>query len=327
VADPDLKEFFYVDVDRTRSLLAQLQGGIVDAITSEAANTVEANATASFFGIGGQGGYARETRSHESRSFQEMVFVAFEALADKRELISDLDEGFTHSDKWSDGTVHSALSEGQLIRLQCDVQTLDGGLFGERIARFEKMARAILGISGQRTAKHSTPAQRAQLSNAALAAVMGGMTPDQLEAMTGFVDAFVGEGIAFRALPCGKDDATSGFAGALLGRREYIQEERESLFSRYGVTASSWTCVMQIAAIPAMPQAASAVDGSEIEETETETGLDAPDDDSGIDRAAMERLAVELLDMMEKIGIVEGPRWPTISVTPLAVYRTVPQPG
>jgi hypothetical protein len=320
-----LKEFFYVDVDRTRSLLAQLQGGIVDAITSEAANTVEASATASLFGIGGGGGYARETRSHESRSFQEMVFVAFEAMADDRGLITDLDDRFTRSESWSDGTVHSALLEGQLIRVQCDVQTLDGGLFGERIARFEKMARGVLGLSGHETPKHSTPAQRAQFSNTTLAALMGGMSPVQLTAMTEFVDAFVGQGIAFRALACGKDDPPAGFAGALLGRREYIQEERESLFSRYGVTASSWTCVMQVAAIPAPP--AEIADDSPEESDETESdSIDSTEDESTIDRAAMESLAVDLLDMMEKIGIVEGPRWPTISVTPLAVYRTVPQP-
>jgi hypothetical protein len=30
----------------------------------------------------------------------------------------------------------------------------------------------------------------------------------------------------------------------------------------------------------------------------------------------MENLALGLLTMMEETGIVEGPRWPTVSVTP-----------
>ena len=38
----------------------------------------------------------------------------------------------------------------------------------------------------------------------------------------------------------------------------------------------------------------------------------------------MEKMAGGFLGYMEQLGIVEGPRWPSISVTPLGLYRTVP---
>lgn len=319
MAEAALKEFFYVDVDRTRSLLAQLQGGVVESLTSETTNTLEGSASASFFGFGGSGGYAREARHQESRSFQEMIFVAFEALADKEPLITNLGNEFRDIDRWKSGAVHEQLNEGEIIRLTCDVQILDGKLFGERIARFDKMVDGVLALGDGVTPKNSTPKQRAQLAAAAKTAMMGGTSSEQLAAMSEFVDAFVGEGISMRALACGQEHLEYGFGGALLGRREYIQEERELLFSRYGTVASSWTCVLQVAAIPtrevADPDASAA-------------GADRDDDATAseiINRAQLEGMAVDLLGMMEEIGVVEGPRWPTVSVTPLAVYRNIPK--
>lgn len=344
MTDRALKEFFYVDVDRSRSLLAQMQGGLIDSLTSETSSSLEGSAGASLFGIGGSGGYSKASTHQESRSFQEMVFVAFEALADERGLVTNLGDDYKNPASWETGDVHSRLLEGQLVRMTCDVQILDAKLFVERLGRFDRMAEGILGVGPQVSPKNSTPAQRRQLATAMKSAMMGGLEPEQLQAMGGFVDAFVGDDIAFRALACGRDHLELGFGGALLGRREYIQEERDSLFSRYGTFASSWTCLMQIAAIPQSKvdtnadsiahDAADAADAAEaavqaVEAVEAVEGADIDEDaeDSdgdGISRATMENLALELLQMMEKVGLTAGPRWPTVSVTPLAVYREVP---
>lgn len=316
-----LKEFFYVDVDRTRSLLAQLQGGVIESLTSETANVLEGSAGASFFGIGGNAGYSRGSTHQESRSFQEMIFVAFETLADADDWITDLNGDMVEVSKWESGEIHADLHEGQLIRLTCDVQVLDGALFRGRLDRLDQMLDGFLNFSGGTTPKNSNPASRNRASAAAKAALLGGITPDQLQAISGFVDAFVGDDIAFRALACGSEHLAFGFGGTLLGRREYIQEERESLFGRYGTVASSWTCVMQVAAIP------EAKDPTHTDEADTEDDTDEPDtgDDTAFDRAKFEGIAINLLSMMEQLGIVDGPRWPTISVTPLAVYRSVPK--
>lgn len=307
-----MKEFLYVDVDRTRSLLAQLQGGLVEELTSETASTKEAAASASVFGIGGSGGYSREARHQESRSFQEMVFVAFESLADEGRLITDLGAEFEDLAQWETGAVHSSLTEGQLVRMTCNVQLLDGSIFRQRLERFDKLVDGFLALAPQVTPKNTTPKQRAQVGSAAKAALLGGITSDQMNAISDFVDAFVGENISFRALACGTDHLAHGFGGTLLGRREYIQEERESLLSRYGIVASNWTCVMQVAAIP---------DDAEDADDKIETPANG-----GFDRAILERMVLDLLGQMERMGVVEGPRWPTISVTPLAIYRTIPGP-
>lgn len=42
-----------------------------------------------------------------------------------------------------------------------------------------------------------------------------------------------------------------------------------------------------------------------------------------INRAAAEKLCLDLLEFVDHTGLTEGPRWPSIAVTPLALYRTV----
>lgn len=336
-----LKEFFYVDVDRTRSLLAQLQGGLIESLISEKGKTVEGGASASLFGIGGSGGYSQASSVQESRSFQDMIFVAFERLADEEGLITELDDRVRSPEAWRSGELHASLREGAIVRINCDVQILDGALFGERMARFDKMADGIVSVTmDELTPRNSNPQQRqrqiAKAKEMAKATVMGGMSTDQLAAISAFVEAFVGEGISLRALPCGMEQMELGFQGALLGRREYIQDERETLFSRYGTVASNWTCVLQIAAVPeprgdgeqdAVATAAEVVDAAELLDTTTAVGgADAAlGPDGSFSRAQMESIAASLLGTMEELGLVEGPRWPTISVTPLAVYRNVPE--
>lgn len=312
--DRPVNEFFYVDVDRVRSLLAQMQGGVAEAVSQETTSTFDGGAQASLFGIGAHGGYAREARTSESRSLQDLTFVAFENHADEVGLIRQLDSKFFDPQEWISGAVHSSLTAGEIVRVECDVQVLDGSLFRERLLRFDRMAEALAVLTKPPSAQLNLK-QRAQAVAAAKAETMRGVTPDALAAVAGFVGEFVGDSISMRLLPCGLEHLEAGFSGALLGRREYIQEERENLFSRYGSVASRWTSVVQIAAIPEDP--------AEGDSHVPSAGSLRPE--GGISRAGMEQVAGNLLALMESIGLVEGPRWPSISVTPLGVYRPVPR--
>jgi hypothetical protein len=144
----------------------------------------------------------------------------------------------------------------------------------------------------------------------------GGLRRGELEGITNAVRAVLGDSIALRLLPCGTAHLELGFIGTLLGRREYIQEERESLFSRYGQAAAVWTTVFQVAAVPEEPDGPPHFDPS---------NFPLLDDDGQISRGRFEALITGMLGYLEALGLVEGPRWPSVSVTPLGVYRTVPK--
>jgi hypothetical protein len=96
----------------------------------------------------------------------------------------------------------------------------------------------------------------------------------------------------------------------LLGRAGYLQEEREALFAKYGASVTEWTVVSQIAAVPDDSQRR-----SDLELGELVSGSDE------IDRSTVEDAATQLMEVLETLGVAEGPAYPAVAVTPLAVYR------
>jgi hypothetical protein len=48
---------------------------------------------------------------------------------------------------------------------------------------------------------------------------------------------------------------------------------------------------------------------------------DLVDQNDRIDRAQFEDMAVQLMQLFETMGIAEGPAYPAIAVTPIAVFR------
>lgn len=314
------REFLYVDTQRVKSFLAHMEGGLVEQTKAGHTDNVKADAQAKLLGFGGGGGYSHDWKREEQKSLQDVVFSLFEDTADESGYITDATEQYYDPSKWADGSVQNALQAAQLIRVTCEVQMLDGGLFESRLDRFLSMADHLsrLGVKTDdlKPIKGKTvEKQKEELLKKARAEILGTVSEDYIKAMSGFIQSFLGDDIAMRALPCGEKYLEFGFSGALLNRADYIQDEREHLFSRYGTYMSNWTCVLQVATVPVQEDHKTTIEG--------DVNFMLP---SGtISRAATERGASDLLGVMEGIGLLDGPRWPTVSVTPLGIYRDVPK--
>jgi hypothetical protein len=310
------REFLYVDLQRVRSLLSQLGGGLVEQVKAFKGDTLQGEAQARILGIGGKGGYSHDWRSEESRSLQDMTFSVFEDAAEEMGMIRDLEESFFRPDSWDSGLVHESIRPSEIIRLTCDLQILDGELFRARLERFLKMIDSLIRINPPEIKQGASQKQKDSVLQAAKKEIMGGLDERQIEAIWEFIESFLGDTIAMRALPCGTEHLEYAFNGALLGRNEYIQEEREHLFSRYGTDLRDWVCVLHVATIPHQGDQASDF-----------SNLNFMLSSGEISRAKTERGAAELLAILEGVGILDGPRWPTISVTPLGIYRDVHIPA
>jgi hypothetical protein len=106
-------------------------------------------------------------------------------------------------------------------------------------------------------------------------------------------------------------------SGTLLGRPGYLQEEREALFAKYGSLTTEWTVVSQVATVP--------TEGGG--RTEVEVGELVSGDGDEIDRASMEDATAQLMQVMESLGVAEGPAFPSVTTTPLAVFRELSAPA
>jgi hypothetical protein len=312
VSKTQLREFLYVDVERTRSLLAQLDRGIVDSVVQRVTSTPEADASARIMGFGGGGSYSREHAREESKSLQDLTYSVFEESAEEAGFITDLPEDASSVQAWTHGDVHGQLSEGQILRIKADIQVVDSEFFDARLRRVQDFVAALVSLTAPEVGKAGNRQQREKAISDATKRVFGGTDPAILSSIAGVVTSLLAGAIAIRVLPCGRDHEEMSFGGVLLSRREYIQEEREALFSRYGSLLRNWTVVMQVATIPEQPTSAASPDFGSVD-------LLTPNNE--VRRATLEKMVVDIITWLETIGLSEGPRWPAITVTPLAIYR------
>lgn len=324
-----MREFFYVDLQRVRSYYSQINRGIIDSIITKDAQTISGEIKATLFGLGGAGSLNQNQSRDESRSLQELTYVLFEELLEERHLITDLGPLATDPAAWHDGRIHNDLKEGQIVRFTGDITVLDPHFFSGRISQIIELASAVVGLDlgdvpgtsvvppvrkgGSTTAgqKAKSPeVRREEVKRELVTKMMDGLSSSQLEEFGNFFSAFSHNTISIRAFPCGDIHSELHFSGALLSRSEYMQAEREELYSRYGNRLFNWTIVMQVARIPRV-------------------NLETPNFDfdfelmkgSRINRVATESMINGFIEYFEYIGMAEGATFPAISVTPLALYR------
>lgn len=140
-----IREFLYVDVQRTRSLLAQLDEGVVEQYVKRTALDDAGEIGASIFGLGGKGTWSSHESSEESRSLKDLTFVVFEDAATAQGLVVDLDLSNNPSD-WRSSAVHRSLREGAIIRVAGDVLITDPSYIGARFRALDDFLSALLDM-------------------------------------------------------------------------------------------------------------------------------------------------------------------------------------
>jgi hypothetical protein len=324
-----LKEFLYVDIQRVRSYYGQMNRGIIDSVKSTSSVNGKGQLEAKMFGLGGRGeasgGYAKES----SRSLQEILYVLFEENFESEGRIIDNPRLFEDVDAWRSGRLHESIREGQIIRYTGNIQIMDPSFASGRIDQILNLVTALAGfqIPGNPAGSPATPPVRkgggAAKGKAAktpeemrdvlkkqLASQMLGGQQLTMSNIGEFIRAFTNGSTSVSIHPCGFDQPGVYFSGSLLGRSDYIQEEREELFARYGTQLEGWTTVMQVARMPKGQRPQS----FESEDLLTEEGV--------IDRAKTIRFTGDFMRFIEGMGAVEGVVFPSVSVTPLAIYRS-----
>jgi hypothetical protein len=69
-----VRQFLYIDVDRVRSYLAQLDEGVLESVVDRAGSDKGAKISAQLFGVGPEGSISGTSGREESRSMQDLTF-------------------------------------------------------------------------------------------------------------------------------------------------------------------------------------------------------------------------------------------------------------
>lgn len=318
----ELRDILYTDVERVRGLLAQLERGVVDAVV-ETYRSEGPESSPSFVSAFDLGESLVQSRAEQTKSLQDALFLLFEEAATNAGVLSDV-PGLHDADAWRDGSLHRDLLPGQLLRCTATTRMIDPVLARERVMRFIELGRVAVqfadGVDVLPAGRSKGQERQQQKAiDAAFAGLMGGMSPQTVERLGVFIEAYFGKQLSVRQFPCGLEAREFSLVGPLLTRPSYLQEEREALFSKYGSAPSEWTMVAQVATVPTAPSSGdNASEGSELGSSEAASGDEMPN------RLEFEGIASNMMEMMEHLGVAGGPTYPSVAVTPLAIYRAVP---
>lgn len=314
-----LRDFLYVDLGRTRSLLAQLYEGIPEKreVVEEKQRRWQAGVK-NILGFGFDGGRQITNREQEQRALGDLHFAMLEDFAEAAGFLIDLSAEASHRKSWLDGSLHSLISDGQIIRISGPTQIINPTQFA---AMFDKMD-SIFGMSNAQPSAASEEEAAAQ----ALMSILGGSGAEKKSDTADFTsairDLMYGPGIFVRTLPFGVEEPKLAVTGVLATPSEYLSEaESSAILSRFGSQARNWTLVGQVSQVPVRGEKPTI---AAIEEAMKSVGERLFDEETQqLDRAAIEEIMNQFWRFMESMGLSESPAWPAITVIPLAVYRTV----
>jgi hypothetical protein len=130
--------------------------------------------------------------------------------------------------------------------------------------------------------------------------------------MGSFVSDFFGQQVILRQFPCGTEYPTHNLVGILSQAPGLLQDDPDTLYAKYGYGASEWTVVSQVASV--------ASDDSTVERVSDDSILVQG---SEVQRQNFETVIDRFMLTVQRLGFSPAPRFPEISVTPLAVYHSV----
>ncbi|MEU8742719.1 hypothetical protein AB0C39_03620 [Streptomyces parvulus] len=317
-----LREFLYVDTDKVRALLAQLDGGIAEESREterkEKRTTIGPRSAAQH--LQGTG-----SESYTNKSLGDALFPTLEESLESELLLHDISEEASDVDAWGSGSLKAKYPPGSLVRI-----TAPGSLFDTRYAAaaFAAFGHVNVGLKGigaspssepQRTGK-GKPGQQHLRS-----AKKGEGGPDQLEdaipdfpavggtdgnTLRSFVQ--ISKGVFTPGLHINMTPAKGSLISARLQEgRQYLDTEAEILFARYGTERHDWTLVGSIGSYGT-------------EETEL-PDMNFYNAGGNINRGLFAEAMNAQMRNLGRIGFIDLPQHPGFSLIPFAVYRGIPR--
>jgi hypothetical protein len=265
----------------------------------------------------GEGAAGSVSRWEETRTLGDLIVPHFEEVAESQGFLRDVTDLVSNPDAWITGQIMEEFTEGELLRFTAPTWLIDPEHIGETMERFLDTGSAVYGLaggSGGQGQPRPPHGRSGRVTPRAGQENQGDIKSlkKPMEGLRKVAEGLLAGGITVRSFPCGMDYPNYGFSGMLLGRSDCIDPERVALFSRFGMSASEWTVVASIARFPRKPSG----EPPSLNVGELSTG-------PVINRNEVERAYIEMLALFEASGFSAGPVWPSIGITPLAVYRTV----
>ncbi|MFE5029229.1 hypothetical protein ACFRAO_39550 [Streptomyces sp. NPDC056656] len=320
-----LREFPYVDTDKVRAMLAQLDGGIAEESReterTESRTTVGPRAAAQHFRGAG-------SESYTQKSLGDALFPMLEDALESEGLIRDISEEVADAEQWNSGELKKSAPPGSLVRISAPGSLFDARYMASAFSAFGAVNVGLQGI-GASPAPASPPHTKGKQGQGQRRSTPKATTPalPQLEdSIPGFPDIGGTSGSLLRSFvqisrgifAPGLHINLTPAAGVLIGARlqegrQYLDSEADILFARYGTEKQEWTLMGSVGSYGT-------------EETELPE-IDFCNSDGSVNRGDFAESMNAQMRNLGRIGFIDLPQYPGFSVVPFAVYRSIPRAG
>lgn len=239
-------------------------------------------------GLKGLGFAGESTNSDTERLATADLHVSmFEEDATALGMLSDVSDQVTKPKNWKQGKLRKSLEPGMLLRLTAPTQLFDP----------ESIVDVLRGLD-----------------------VFQDEDDDEFTRTLAMADSLYGKSLALSIRPTDPPDPGCAFLGLISHAQAFLGLQRDLLFSRLGPEAPLLTSIVQIARVPTErdtePPAMQRLE--ELGRQISNTGVD------NIDRKLLDDMMVQMMRIVEDTGLRSAPKWPSIAVVPLAIYRNIP---
>lgn len=318
-----LREFLYVDTDKVRAMLAQLDGGVAEeereTKSQEKRNTVGPRSLAQHLQVTGSEKYTQ-------KSLGGAIFPTLEEALETEGLLRDISAEAADPSQWASGGLKQIAPPGSLVRI-----TAMGSLFDARYATsvfagFASVALGLQGIGvdlsptpppgkgksgqqGPRPPKQSRAETERQLEDSIPDFQGPGVDGKSLRAIIRMARGIFAPGLHINLSPVDSEDVLIG--SRLQEGRQYLDTEADILFARYGTEPQEWTLVGSVGSYG--PKDTALPDFNFVHSTGAMNRRSFADGLNG------------LMKHLGGMGFADLPQHPGFSVIPFAVYRAIPR--
>ena len=319
-----LREYLYVDVDKVRGILSQIEDGIPE--TAKQVERKEKDAEAKNRMVGGFGRRSIDEESIE-KNLGDALFKILEDALESLLVLYDISDDIQSEEGLK--AIHSQLHPGSVVRVTAPARLFHPGQLTHAMLGMSTAATGLSDISdalsqpdagntapGQPRRKGAKPHQKPRTKplpdSGAPEDILFDLPEnipllgprDFLVGMVRFVRGIISDGVHMHFHPIG--DTGPVITTRLETGRRFLDSTPEVLFSRYGFRPQEWTVVGTIGHL-------GAPDGDEGD-------LDLS---SGFNRSTIIQLVATLLQQAGESGLIDLPTGLGFSIVPLAVYREI----
>jgi hypothetical protein len=299
-----VRDFIYLDVERLKSILAQIDEGYLEerATSSATSKTVGGGAEAQVPGLaklGGTGQYVWNNQATETKTLHDHIYNYVERRLSEESLLYVLNEHLD-AERWLSDAARTRVPSTAFAIVTGSALINDYGYLRAFLSDINKVAAALGRLSVQEEVASLPKAKAKELVAAASKKFQ--LPESQVKDLEVVLKAFVRNNIVVKIMPY--EDAPDARVAADLAIPEAFRVTLESLIYRFGsVPTKPWTLFGQIATVP--------------------QSLDTPFVYSGTLGAALDSTFQGMFDALRSFEPLVGSAvYPEIAMTPIALYRS-----